>query len=92
MRRGLISWSKSELPDAVLTMRVAQTQAAMAADNLDALLVYTNIARSAAASWLTGFVPYWSEGVLVLPQAGRPVLFVALSRRVQGWDRTHVVG
>jgi len=47
--------------------------------------VYTNIARSAAASWLTGFVPYWSEGVLVLPQAGRPVLFVALSKRVQGW-------
>jgi hypothetical protein len=88
----LISWSRSELPDAVFTMRIAQTQAAMTADGIDALVVYTNIARSAGASWLTGFVPYWSEGLLVLPRAGRPVLFVALSKRVQGWiERTSAV-
>jgi hypothetical protein len=85
MRRGLISWAKSELPEAVFAMRVAQAQAALATDDLDALVIYVNIVRPAAASWLTGFVPYWSEGVMVLPRSGRPSLIVALSKRVQGW-------
>lgn len=93
MRRGLIAWSKTELPEAVFGMRVAQTQAALANDGLDAFVTYINITRPAAATWLTGFVPYWSEGVLVLPQSGRPVLAIALSKRVQGWmERTASVG
>jgi hypothetical protein len=85
MRRGLISWAKTELPEAVFAMRVAQAQAAMATDGLDAFVTYINITRPAAASWFTGFVPYWSEGVMVLPRSGKPTLLVALSKRVQGW-------
>ena len=93
MRRGLIEWSKTELPEAVFAMRVAQAQAALAADGLDALVIYTNITRSAGASWLTGFVPYWSEGVAVLPREGPPVLIVALTPRVKGWiERTSCAG
>ena len=85
MRRGLISWSKTELPEAVFARRVARAQAALAANGLDAFVTYVNITRPAAASWFTGFVPYWSEGVMVLPQAAQPALVVALSKRVQGW-------
>jgi hypothetical protein len=85
MRRGLISWAKTELPEAVFAMRVAQAQAAMATDGLDAFVTYINITRPAAASWFTGFVPYWSEGLMVLPRSGKPYLIVALSKRVQGW-------
>ena len=85
MRRGLIAWSKSELPEAVFALRVAQAQAALATDGLDAFVTYITITRPAAASFLCGFVPYWSEGVMVLLRSGRPSLVVALAKCVVGW-------
>jgi hypothetical protein len=89
MRRGLISHSKAELPDAVLDARIARLRAAMAQARLDAMLVYTNNTRTAAVSWLTGFVPYWSEALLVVPRERPPVLVVALTYRVKSWiERT----
>src|SRR5262249_25685022 len=68
MRRGLIAHSKVELPDAAFDARQARLRAAMA--GLDALLVYTNNTRPAGVSWLVGFIPYWSEAMLVLPRSG----------------------
>lgn len=85
MRRGLLSWSKTEIPQSVFDMRVAQAQAAMASDGIEALIVYTNHTRPAAVSWLTGFIPYWSESLLVVPRVGRPALAAALSKRVHEW-------
>src|SRR5271156_1837303 len=67
MRRGLIARSPVELPDAVFDARLGRVRAAMQAAQLDALVVYPSEARPAGASWLVGFVPYWSEAVLVLP-------------------------
>src|SRR3981081_1943414 len=49
----------------------------------DALIVYTNNTRPAGVSWLTGFVPYWSEALLVVPREGDPMLIVALTFRVK---------
>jgi Xaa-Pro aminopeptidase len=93
MRRGLLSWSKTEIPHTVFDMRIAQAQAAMSSDGVDALLVYTNHTRPAAVSWLTGFVPYWSESLLFVPRDGRPALAAALSKRVHEWiARTAWVG
>jgi Creatinase/Prolidase N-terminal domain len=89
MRRGLISHSKAELPDAVLDARIARVRAAMREARLDALLVYTNNTRAAGVSWLTGFVPYWSEALLVVPRDREPALVVALTYRVKSWiERT----
>ena len=89
MRRGLISRSKAELPDAVLDTRLARVRAAMDAAGLDAFLLYTNNTRAAGVSWLTGFVPYWSEALLVVPRDREPVLVAALSYRVKSWiERT----
>jgi hypothetical protein len=85
MRRGLIAHSKAELPDAVLDARIARVRAAMGAAGLDALLLYTNNTRAAGVSWLTGFVPYWSEALLVVPRDRGPVLVVALTYRVKRW-------
>jgi Xaa-Pro aminopeptidase len=85
VRRGLISRSTAELPDAVLDARVARVRAAMGEAGLDALLVYTNNTRAAGVSWLTGFVPYWSEALLVLPRGREPMLVVALTYRVKTW-------
>jgi hypothetical protein len=85
MRRGLISRSAVELPDAVLEARLMRVRAAMGAATLDALLIYTNNTRPAGVSWLTGFVPYWSEAMLVVPRDGAPYLVAALSFRVKSW-------
>jgi hypothetical protein len=89
MRRGLISRSEMELPNAVFDARLDRLRAAMVTAGLDTLLVYTNNTRPAAVSWLTGFVPYWSEAMLVLPRVGAPALVVALTFRVKPWiERT----
>src|ERR1700692_1272489 len=85
MRRGLIGRSPAELPDAVLQARIERVRAAMHEAQLDALIIYTNISRAAGASWLTGFVPYWSEALLVVPREGAPYLVAALTFRVKTW-------
>jgi hypothetical protein len=85
MRRGLISRSPVELPDAVLDARTDRVRAAMGEAGLDALVIYTNNTRPAAVSWLVGFVPYWSEALLVVPREGAPYLVAALTFRVKTW-------
>ena len=69
----------------MLDARLERVRAAMSEAQLDALLVYTNNTRAAGVSWLTGFVPYWSEALLVVPRARAPVLVVALTYRVKSW-------
>jgi len=93
MRRGLLSWDEAEVPAAVLDARVEKLRAAMTDAGLDAVLLYNNFPRPAAVSWLTHFIPYWSQGVLVLPAIGAPEYFVSLSKRVAGWiDETSHMG
>jgi hypothetical protein len=85
MRRGLIVRSLTELPDAVFDARLKRVREAMQRAQLDALIVYTNNTRPAGVSWLAGFVPYWSEALLVLPREGATYLVAALSFRVKSW-------
>jgi hypothetical protein len=85
MRRGLIARSLTELPDAVFDARLKSLRGAMQQAQLDALVVYTNNTRPAGVSWLAGFVPYWSEALLVVPREGPPYLVAALSFRVKSW-------
>jgi Creatinase/Prolidase N-terminal domain len=85
MRRGLIARSPVELPDAVLDARLNRVCAAMGEEKLDALIIYTNNTRPAGVSWLAGFVPYWSEALLVVPREGAPYLVAALTFRVKTW-------
>jgi hypothetical protein len=85
MRRGLIARSPVELPDAVFDARLGRVRVAMQAAELDALVVYTNNTQPAGVSWLAGFVPYWSEAVLVVPRERGPYLVAALSFRVKPW-------
>jgi|SRR5579871_2272642 hypothetical protein len=85
MRRGLIARSLAELPDAVFDARLTHVRAAMREAHCDALIIYTNNTRPAGVSWLVGFVPYWSEALLVVPHAAAPFLVAALSLRVKSW-------
>jgi Creatinase/Prolidase N-terminal domain len=88
MRRGLMGWNAEELPKAALEARIARLRAAMQRNGLDAALFYTNLVQPAAVTWLTGFTPYWSDGMLLLPGQGAPVFATALSKRVANWIRT----
>jgi len=85
MRRGLISRSPVELSDAVFDARLDRLRAAMRGAQRDALVIYTNNTRPAGVSWLVGFVPYWSEALLIVPREGAPYLVAALSFRVKSW-------
>lgn len=88
MRRGLIGWSRDEVPPAVLEGRVARFREKIGAAKLDAVLVYTSFARPSAVAWLTHFVPYWNEALLVVFPTGAPVLLAAFSKRVHDWIRS----
>jgi Xaa-Pro aminopeptidase len=93
MRRGLISWSKTELPVATLDGRMARAQDAMKKAGVDAIAVYSNPSLTAGVSWFTNFLPYWNQSVLVLPQSGEHVLVAGLSNRVNDWmKRTSHLG
>lgn len=85
MRRGLISWSKTELPVATLDARIDRAQAAMAKAGIDTMAIYSNPARTAGVSWFTTFLPYWNHCVLVLPASGPHVLVGGFSHRVNDW-------
>jgi hypothetical protein len=85
MRRGLISWSRDEVPPSVLESRVAHLQREMRAAELGVVLIYTSFARPSAAAWLTHFVPYWNEALLVVFPSAAPVLLAAFSKRVLDW-------
>jgi hypothetical protein len=86
MRRGLMQWNPEELPRSALDTRIALLRDCLRAEKLDGLVIYTNIARGAAVAWLSGFQPYWNEGLLYVPTAGgTPVFATALSKRVAEW-------
>lgn len=85
MRRGLMAWNEAELSRSDLEIRLTNLRSLMQRDGLDALVIYTNIARGAAVCWLTGFTPYWNEGLLLVPARGEMVFATALSKRVADW-------
>jgi hypothetical protein len=88
MRRGLMRWDESELPEQSLGQRLSRLQSAMERERLDAFLIYTNLVRPSAASWLTAFTPYWIESLLLVAKDGAPILATALSKRVADWIRS----
>jgi hypothetical protein len=87
MRRGLIAWSKEQVPSSALEARVRRVQQALAAQGLEALLAYTSFACPAAVSWLTHFVPYWNEALLAVLPEGPPSLIASFSKRMHPWIR-----
>jgi hypothetical protein len=87
MRRGLIAWSKEEVPPSALEARVRRVQQALGAQGLDALLAYTSFPRPAAVSWLTHFIPYWNEALVAVLPEGPPSLLASFSKRMHPWIR-----
>src|ERR1700693_546498 len=89
MRRGLMAWGGNELPQGVLMERIEGLRAVMNRGGLDGFIFYTNLVQPSAVTYLTGFTPYWSDGLLLVPNSGAkpgaPIFATALSKRVAGW-------
>ncbi|HEY2844890.1 MAG TPA: hypothetical protein VGJ09_14615 [Bryobacteraceae bacterium] len=88
MKRGLITWDKTELPPSVFDARLAKARAALAAEELPALLVYTDVWRSEEGRHLTNYMPYWNRSLIVIPADQPPVLLCGLSPRVYPWIKS----
>jgi hypothetical protein len=91
MKRGLITWDKAELPPSVFEARLAKARQALAAQDLPALLVYSDVWRSTEGRHLTNFMPYWNRSLIVIPRNQAPVLLCGLSPRVYPWIKSVTV-
>lgn len=88
MKRGWITWDKQEIPPAAFEQRLAAMRSHLAARDLPALVVYTDVWRSNQGRYFSNFMPYWNRALLVIPRAAPPVLICALSPRVYPWIRS----
>ena len=88
MKRGLITWDKAELPPSVFEARLAKARKALAARDLPALLVYSDVWRSTEGRHLTNYMPYWNRSLIVIPREQPPVLLCGLSPRVYPWIKS----
>ncbi len=66
--------SAPELPASIYAARLSRLRQRAEARGLDRLVVYADREHSANLSYLTGFDPRFEEAILILGQAGRPVL------------------
>jgi hypothetical protein len=88
VKRGLITWDKSEIPPAVFERRVEQARRVLADRELAALAVYSELWRSNQARFFSNYMPYFNRALLVIPRELPPTLLCGLSPRVYGWIRS----
>lgn len=88
MKRGWISWDKSVIPPAAFEARLAVARAHLAAHDLSALVVYSDVWKSNQGRYFSNFMPYWNRALVVIPRDGAPVLLCALSPRVYPWIKS----
>jgi hypothetical protein len=89
MKRGLVEWDEQEVPRSALESRLGRVRAWGRQHGLDALVFHTSDSHTQPVRYLTHFLLYWNEGVLVVPcsQAAEVVLVYGLSGRVIEWVR-----
>ena len=88
MKRGLITWDKSEIPPLVLEQRVDRVRHVLRERELQALVVYSDVWRSNHARFLSNFMPYFNRALLIMPRDSPPALLCGLSPRVYPWIRS----
>ncbi|HET9132588.1 MAG TPA: hypothetical protein VFO86_16665, partial [Terriglobia bacterium] len=88
MKRGLITWDKSEIPPGIFVQRLDGIRRIMAEKKVPAAVVYSELWRSNPARYFSNYMPYFNRALLIIP-ADQPVtLLCGLSPRVYGWIRS----
>ena len=88
MKRGLITWDKTEIAAEVFAKRVAHVRSLLKKRRLPAALIYSDLWRSNHARYLSNFMPYFNRAFLVVPVEDTPTLFCGLSPRTYNWIRS----
>ena len=76
MKRGWITWDKAVIPPAAFEARLGAACAHLAAHDLAALVVYSDVWKSNQGRYFSNFMPYWNRALIVIPRDGAPVLLV----------------
>jgi len=85
VKRGLITWDKTELPPAVFEQRIDIVRRVLAERRLSALVIYSDLWRSNQARFFANYMPYFNRAFLILPLEGKPTLLCGLSPRTYRW-------
>ena len=88
MKRGLITWDRSELSPSVFERRVETVRRVLADRELSALIVYSELWRSNQGRFFSNYMPYFNRALLIIPRDLPPTLLCGLSPRVYGWIRS----
>src|SRR6266481_5991935 len=88
MKRGLITWDKSEIPLEVFQRRIDRVRDVLRERELPALVVYSDLWRSNQARFFSNFMPYFNRALLIIPREIPVTLLCGLSPRVYGWIRS----
>jgi hypothetical protein len=88
VKRGWITWDKSELPQAAFDSRLNAARAEMTRRDLDAIAVYSDLWRSNQGRYYSNYMAYFNRAFSVIPRDGKPVLLCGLSPRVYPWIKT----
>lgn len=85
MKRGLITWDKTELPPEVFHRRKEIVRKVLQERQLPALVVYSDLWRSNQARFFANYMPYFNRALLILPVESKPTLLCGLSPRTYRW-------
>jgi len=85
VKRGLITWDKTELPPEVFQRRMEIARGVLMERQLPALVVYSDLWRSNQARYFANYMPYFNRALLILPVEGKPTLLCGLSPRTYRW-------
>jgi hypothetical protein len=88
VKRGLITWDKTEMSPEVFEQRIDRVRRALAARGLSAMVVYSELWRSNPARFFSNYMPYFNRAFLIIPRDLPPTLLCGLSPRVYGWIRS----
>jgi len=91
MKRGWITWDRTELPREAFETRLASARKHLGERDLPLLVVYTDIWKSNQGRHFSNYMPYWNRALLLIPREESPVLLCALSPRVYPWIKSVTV-
>jgi hypothetical protein len=88
VKRGLITWDRSQVPPDVFEQRVDRVRGVLLERDLPALIVFSDLWRSNQARFFSNYMPYFNRALLIIPRDTPQVLLCGLSPRVYGWIRS----
>jgi hypothetical protein len=88
MKRGLISWDKTQLPPSAFEARLEVINRQCAQFDVPAIVAYSDVWRSNDVRYISNYMPYWNRALTVVPRGEKPILLCSLSPRVYPWIKS----